>query len=374
MKRIMVIRPQANPLKPIQIDRFIVDDIVDGLRGCGKDVSILDLGDPKDIQKRIKDFSPEIILICNDVEGEVLDLIEEQDALKVYWITHAIESFDYLKGRSSIVFCVEMESIEKLKAIGIMAHYLPFGVNPKVFKPLEVIEGLKCDISFVGASYGGYISWWLKRSIENPILRKGMERIFNLRVMGHKDEILSILKGIEKRLCVSFHLDEPIHRRVFLDRLRCGAIGLYRYRIISAIRDLGPHLYGDPGWMEYEELKGLYKGWLHPRKETPLIYNASKINLNICMSATGSNLRLFEVPSCCGFLITNRIDGLEDLYRLDEEIVSYRDTDELREKILYYLDHDDERCRIAKRGYQRTLREHTFLHRMEKMLSVIEDG
>jgi spore maturation protein CgeB len=373
--RILVFKQAKDPRKFIQIDRFLIDDIVDGLRGLGQEVMVFDLEDPKNLTNRVKAFSPEIILIRNDVDKETLDVIEESSALKIYWITAPAESFEHLKGRSCLVFCAERMDVERLKRIGISAHYLPVGVNPKVFNRIQSSkekEGLRCDISFAGSSYGGYISWWLKRSIQNPSLKREMEKIFRHRMMDREDEILSILRGMEKRLGVSFHIDDPDNRKRFLDRLRYGAIGLYRYEIIRAIQDLGLHLYGDQGWMEYEELKGHYQGWLHPRKELPLLYRASKINLNICVSRSGPNLRLFEATSCGGFVLTNYIDGLEEIFRLDEEIAHYRNTDELREKILYYLSHQDEREEIAKNGMERTLRDHTFLHRMKEMLKIIQ--
>ena len=37
----------------------------------------------------------------------------------------------------------------------------------------------------------------------------------------------------------------------------------------------------------------------------------------------------------------------------------YRSTDDLIEKIRYYLAHPEERERIARAGYERTMREHT---------------
>ena len=36
---------------------------------------------------------------------------------------------------------------------------------------------------------------------------------------------------------------------------------------------------------------------------------------------------------------------------------------DLVEKVRYYLKHEDERAAIAQAGYERTLREHTYVHR-----------
>jgi spore maturation protein CgeB len=77
--------------------------------------------------------------------------------------------------------------------------------------------------------------------------------------------------------------------------------------------------------------------------------------------------RNFEVPGCGGFLLTSRADDLESYYELDKEIVCFDGLDDLIEKIQYYLAHDDERAAIARRGYERTQRDHTYGRRFEEI-------
>ncbi|MDP2598439.1 MAG: glycosyltransferase, partial [Candidatus Liptonbacteria bacterium] len=50
-----------------------------------------------------------------------------------------------------------------------------------------------------------------------------------------------------------------------------------------------------------------------------------------------------------------------------EEIVVYKDNKDLAEKIKYYLAHPEEREAIAKRGYERTIREHSTERRFEEI-------
>ncbi|UJF32077.1 glycosyltransferase [Paenibacillus hexagrammi] len=40
------------------------------------------------------------------------------------------------------------------------------------------------------------------------------------------------------------------------------------------------------------------------------------------------------------------------------------------EKIDYYLNHEEERQRIALRGLSRTLRDHTYRNRLHELLSI----
>jgi spore maturation protein CgeB len=73
--------------------------------------------------------------------------------------------------------------------------------------------------------------------------------------------------------------------------------------------------------------------------------------------------RNFEVPGCGGFMLTGKADDLENYYEFGKEIVCFDDIRDLIEKIRYYLAHEDERAAIARAGYARTLREHTYAHR-----------
>ncbi len=77
--------------------------------------------------------------------------------------------------------------------------------------------------------------------------------------------------------------------------------------------------------------------------------------------------RNFEVPGSGGFLLTSAADHLDEYYRPGKEIAVFDDTTDLLEKIRYYLDHDKERERIRKAGYQRTIKEHTFEQRFRRL-------
>ena len=81
--------------------------------------------------------------------------------------------------------------------------------------------------------------------------------------------------------------------------------------------------------------------------------------------------RNFEVPGCGGFTLTGRAENLEDYYRDGKEVVIFEDADDLVRKVQYYLDHDDERAAIAQSGYDRTMHEHTYIHRFNEIFDCI---
>ena len=81
--------------------------------------------------------------------------------------------------------------------------------------------------------------------------------------------------------------------------------------------------------------------------------------------------RNFEVPGSGGFLLTSDADNLGDYYENGKEIVIFENTEEMIEKIKYYLSHEDERQRIAEAGYRRTLRDHTYEKRFNEIFKIM---
>ncbi len=73
--------------------------------------------------------------------------------------------------------------------------------------------------------------------------------------------------------------------------------------------------------------------------------------------------RNFEVPGCGGFLLTDPAEDLERYYQPDREVVLFRSLRDLIDRARHYLRHEEERAAIARAGYERTLREHTYVHR-----------
>lgn len=77
--------------------------------------------------------------------------------------------------------------------------------------------------------------------------------------------------------------------------------------------------------------------------------------------------RNFEVPGTGGFLLTSSADNLSDYYTDGKELVIFNGIDDLIAKAKYYIEHDEEREKIAKAGYERTLREHTYEQRFREI-------
>lgn len=68
---------------------------------------------------------------------------------------------------------------------------------------------------------------------------------------------------------------------------------------------------------------------------------------------TGIPQRVFDIMGVGGFVLSNYQEELEELFVPDREIVLFRDVPELLKKAEYYLNHEEERIRIAINGYKK---------------------
>jgi spore maturation protein CgeB len=85
-------------------------------------------------------------------------------------------------------------------------------------------------------------------------------------------------------------------------------------------------------------------------KQHSIEVGKSKINLNICTDS-GASDRVYKVLAAGGFLLTDDWEGRE-LTGLEDEkhLVIYKNLDDLKTKIKFYLKYNYERERIAKGG------------------------
>lgn len=107
----------------------------------------------------------------------------------------------------------------------------------------------------------------------------------------------------------------------------------------------------------------------------PKIFHLSKINLNITSRSIESGLsqRVWDVMSVGGFMLTNYQPEIEEYFEIGKDIEVYHNLDELMEKAEYYLNHEEERIRIAMNGYKKVREKHTYKARLKQILEEVFD-
>jgi spore maturation protein CgeB len=164
-----------------------------------------------------------------------------------------------------------------------------------------------------------------------------------------------------------------------------GAPYRNRIKIMEELSDLDVSIYGE-GWDRAKAAESVLKMVrIGDRRITGAqvrsIYANSKININMHSSSFHDgieqggdfiNPRTFEILSCGGFEITDNRTGLEKYLTPGKEIEVYSTVGELKEKIKYYEANPEAACIIARNGRERTIREHTYLNRINSMLEIMQ--
>ena len=146
--------------------------------------------------------------------------------------------------------------------------------------------------------------------------------------------------------------------------------------------------FGDRGmWIEQLRKRGINvqafgKSWSNGYvsiEQMVKIYNASKINLCFVKSY-GVNTRpqmkdkMFHVCMSGGFLLCEYIQGVEEFFEIDKEIVCFKGLEDATTKIQYYLTHETERLAIAQAGWERAKRDHTQTSMLLNVFGKIEEN
>lgn len=111
-----------------------------------------------------------------------------------------------------------------------------------------------------------------------------------------------------------------------------------------------------------------------PQEDVPTLYSSARINLNCthqdCVDWDVITLRTFEVLACRGFLITDKVPVAEKT--MQNCMVFTDGGKDLTDKIRYYLEHQEERDKFAKNGYEFTIRHATLAMRMKELVAYLE--
>ncbi|MFB5267216.1 glycosyltransferase [Paenibacillus enshidis] len=307
------------PYSPI--DQAIIATLQDMVRQ-------VTIADPRqqlaDIAAQVK---PDLVLALDGMEIPLhqVDDIRNKGIRTAVWLTddpYYTDTTSQMAPHFDDIFTLEINCIDLYRQLGCSSvHYLPFAAYRGHYFPLTVPSVVRRDVNFTGSAY------WSRVYFMNPIM----------------PQLMSYNTGIN---------------------------GLWWDRIEN--------------YHQYASKIDVNK-W-HGPEDTNQLYNGSKIVINLHRShldesvnnntilkipAASPNPRCFEICAASAFQLTDARDNMASFYKPGEEIETYSTPQELIEKIEYYLTHDKERQEIALRGLERTLKEHTYAHRLHQMLSIL---
>lgn len=164
------------------------------------------------------------------------------------------------------------------------------------------------------------------------------------------------------------------------DRIRFGcevatAATLYYFRsaILDAVSDFDLRIWGTLPRYYDGALREKHMGQAVFTRDKAVCFNAAKIVINTLhpMESGGLNARAFEVAGCGGFQLITHSDAVARHFEPGKEIETFKDLHELRDKVRYYLAHEEERRAIAEAGRRRAHDEHTYVKRLKQMFDIV---
>jgi len=260
------------------------------------------------------EYKPDITLCVNasSLFPETASFIS-RNSYSILWLVDSLERLaTYLNTINQFrkVFVFEPKDMEKIKD----SDYLPYGFDEEIYFKMD--EEKIYEISFVGAGHKE------RYEILNFIAE-------GCRYMGKKLNVFGPFSLFKK---------DPSYKK--------------RYPFL------------------YESL--VYNGRLSP-KEVNRIYNQSWINLNIhhSQSKEGVNPRTFEIAGSGNFQLVEGKSMISEMFDVEKEVATYRNIEELIEKIKYFLKEKESLLSISEMGRRRAISDHTFLQRARFILNAI---
>lgn len=148
--------------------------------------------------------------------------------------------------------------------------------------------------------------------------------------------------------------------------------------LLSTLTNLNIYIWGDIRWQE-SKLREKYQGrWLTASELLKVFANA-KIAINERQNKnkkyTMPNYRLFEATASGALVLTDYLKDLDQLFVLEgnkKEMVMYKNKDNLERNINFFLENESERIKIAKRGYKRSIKDHSYDERLKDILKIVK--
>ena len=118
--------------------------------------------------------------------------------------------------------------------------------------------------------------------------------------------------------------------------------------------------------------KGWTKGFLPEEERVPTLQN-TKIGINIHNSTGPINFRTFYLPANGVMQICDNKSNLGKIFELGKEVIGYDSIEEAIELTKYFLQHEDERKKIALAGWKRALDDYNEIASFQKVVEAINN-
>ena len=384
-------RPVQNKRALICAGELFVRDLAVALEDEGYSVytwAIQELS-VEELERTVHIFQPHAAFAINFTEG-LADACKDFDLPLAIWEIDPNTNFlpaARSDAHESFVFTYRKARVQQFQEAGFpRATYLPLAANTTRRSPIALTPNEQ-------AHYGAKLSF-VGASMVKTALR--FERNFSEQVLRcypdaspeTADALRQELLDLQRQNLNEWCIPELLEERAPGFQEACRVLGLEnpnillgemaasekRLNIAANLGHLGLHVWGDEGWKHLERYGAKHRGYAGHFKELSRIYCASEINIDIgrVYQSDIIPMRIFDILACGGFVIAEHNDAIEELFRVDQEIVCWKNLEDLHNKVLYFLENPEAARAIAEAGRQRVCEDHSIRQRVRKMLDTVE--
>ncbi len=336
------------------------------------------------IFEKIKPYTPALFISINDAgydkNGKMQECIIQSGSYLINWYhdfpfyNHVFNDHAYTPSPRRIDFISEESYVDPLRDKGFISYFLPLATDPAFFntnKP-RIFER---DLAFVGNSTLELMDRVVTEEIGSEIEKLSTlfleckKKYYSDFTQSVRNLIVNEKESWKDKIAI------PEDTFIFCMEWMIG----YQFRRdfmvdISNTYKLNFTLFGDLYWKQFV-------------KESPVTteacyydnlcryYRTTKINLNLnrIQIQTSFTQRHFDTKASGAFLLTDKRACNSRFFVTDgpnKEIAEYDSLQHCHEQIRYYLEHEDERERIAENGIKRILEDHKYENRIEEIMEV----
>jgi spore maturation protein CgeB len=340
----------------------------------------------EDLLSTIARFRPDMLLTVNhfglDREGRLAGLLEQARLPLASWFVDnpqlILHDWPGQRRSNVAVFSFDASSVAGLLEQGYAhAAYLPLATDPERFRPgVAARPEWRSRVSFVGDSLTLRVQSLVEQLGDAPLSGRlfGVGSAFAL---SRDRTAAEYLERCEPELARRVDALPPALRLAAHSLVTFAAAQQYRVRAVSRLAGFSPLVAGDAHWPQWLGQTGIrFLPRLSYYRDLPGFYGAAEVNFN-CTSAQmkgAVNQRVFDVPACGAFLLTDAQDQLADLLEPGREMTVYHDLNDIPGQISRWLGDASARRRMVRRARQRVLAEHTYEHRLARLLEIMREA
>ena len=271
-------------------------------------------------------------------------------------------------------FCWEHSYLDFLKKHNFASvNYLPLATDLSIFQNRK--NKATINVGFVGSSMGNmFLNSIKSKFLWQENLNKLSEISSNTLLENPQFDVYEIIEKIAKQMNTPL----PFQDRRNITWLCSYIIHLTsmkkRVKTIQSLNNKNVEIFGDPtGWQKLLNSNFILHENIDYNNKLCQTYQSIAINLNITSSQmkTALNQRVFDIPASGSFLITDYQKDLDELFEIDKDIITYRNIEELNDKVNFYTKNLKTREEIVTSAIDTIKSRHTYSHRVSKILETI---